>query len=114
MVAAAIPVAASSGPVGWTVLGLAAVATGLLFLAKAGNDKPKKERSSDPIGKRYDHNSRKGGYEHAKRKSGGREPKGPEFHNDGHPPHYHSVDEKGKPTHHHFRFPKRQFSGPKS
>ena len=49
MAAAALPVAAGSGPVGWAVLGGVAVGAGLLYLAKKAGETPK-TRSSDPIG----------------------------------------------------------------
>ena len=70
------------------------------------------EREIKRIGKRKNFNTKKEAYEEAKRASGGKEPKGPEKHNDGHLPHYHSIDKQGNVTHDHFKFPKRFFRAP--
>ncbi|KAH0793307.1 RHS repeat-associated core domain-containing protein [Histomonas meleagridis] len=103
MAAAAIPalpaVAAGSGPLGWVVLGGAAVLGGVFLLAN------QKKRSEKPIAKRDYSNTRKEAYEKAKRAGGGKEPRGPEDH--GHGPHYHPGTKHNE--HDHYYFPQRRF-----
>lgn len=101
--AAAIPIAtaaAGSNPVGWAIAGCAAVAA--VALAANGS----KKRSSDPIALRNRSATRKEAYEKAKRAGGGREPRGPEDHNDGNGPHFH-PDVTDRHKHDHYYFPKR-------
>lgn len=108
--AAAAPAVAASGPVGWIALGVCAVGVGVYL---AANNKG--GRSNQPIGKRDNSNTRKEAYEKAKRAGGGKEPRGPEKHNDGRPPHFHprkKGTDKVEYTHDHYRFPNSQFRAP--
>ncbi|KAK2942830.1 hypothetical protein BLNAU_22248 [Blattamonas nauphoetae] len=108
MAAAAVPVMAgvASGPVGWAIVGGAALVGGGIWLAS--EVKKNGGRSPFPPGIRSDNSSRKEAYEKARQRGGGKEPRGPEKHGNG-KPHFHPGDGRKDHQHDHFNFPKGMF-----